>query len=271
MEMETEYNWSALGGSRSYIVEKLICTWDDLLNQNLHERDYHSFLAEYAGFFLADHFANIVISKLKISTSFETDFVVVHDGFSEGNIYELIEIEKPSSKLFNSKGIPTADFNTAMQQIRDWRNILLVKRKRLPTFLPTLSSCGIHPNNFRFTIIIGRRGDLSEKDIEKRMDIEHESGIKIKTFDRLTDELRRRMFMNYFEPHNSIYHCDRIEYNHILNPFNKAFTDSEWKKVCSENKICRSSIYTRVSDVLSRYSKQNDLFKEFQKDSVAKY
>lgn len=263
MDIKQHYKWSELNNSKSGIIKTILANWEELLDKNLHESVYHSFLAEYAGFFLSDLFANIIISKLKISTSFETDFVVVHDGFSGGNVYELIEIEKPSSKLFNSKGIPSADFNTALQQVRDWKNTLLVKRKRLPTFLPTFSQYGIHPNNFKFTIIIGRRDSLTEKDLERRADIEYETGIKIKTFDRLTDELKRRRFFNDFEPHDNVHYCPHIDYNHILNPFNRAFSDSDWKKICAENKISRSDIYTRDSSILCKYAKQAEIFKEF--------
>lgn len=166
--MSELYNWDVLHTSQFDIVPTVLKKWKKLLDENLPERAYQSFLAEHAGFFLTDNYAGYaVISKLKLGAEFESDFVIIRDGFSNGTIYEFVEIEKPSSKLFTSSGIPATDFNTALQQIRDWRNFLKKNKTYFSKFLPTTSTRVIHDSNIKFKIIIGRR-ENQRNDIEKR-------------------------------------------------------------------------------------------------------
>lgn len=92
--------------------------WENLLSKNLLENNYQTYLTENAGIFLSDDDCHLVISKLKLGSELETDFITLSDGFSNGNIFEFIEIKQPSAKLFTDKGLMTAEFNRATQQIR---------------------------------------------------------------------------------------------------------------------------------------------------------
>ena len=74
------------------ILEK----WITLLDKNLNERFYQTFLTNHAGLFLANENCHLVIAKLKLGSELETDFVTLTDGFSNGNLFDLIEIKQPT-------------------------------------------------------------------------------------------------------------------------------------------------------------------------------
>lgn len=111
--MRETYDWTKFRESNIYtsILEK----WSLLLeNENALERDYHSFLQEYPSIFLTSLDSYLTISNLKLGSDYETDFVIVNEGYSNGTEYELIEIESPHTKLFNKNGVPSAKFNAAL-------------------------------------------------------------------------------------------------------------------------------------------------------------
>lgn len=256
-------DWTLLNNSKSYIIQGLIKEWTDLLNKKEKEEAYHSFLARYAGFFLADDSAFVVISKLKLASELETDFVIVRDGHSDGTIYEFIEIEKPWSKLFTKKGIPTNDFNTSLQQIRDWRRWLIDNKSYFHKYLPTTNNRVIRDTNLRFKIIIGLR-DNPLSDFEKRIQIARDNNIEIRSFDSLTDTLSRKFFFpySYLNDKDRLTHEDLIQ---IANPFNMALSDSEWREICDNERMPSTHIYSKISDMIVRKLKQNELFDMFMK------
>ena len=121
------YNWASLKKENSHILTEIISKWTELLNSNLPEADYHEFIKEHAGFFFSGFDRYMTISKLKLGSEFETDFVNIKDQRSNGIIYEFIEIEKPSSKLFTQNGTPAKDFNNALLNSISKRNFLRIK------------------------------------------------------------------------------------------------------------------------------------------------
>ena len=54
---------------------KLILDWEKLLNQNLTENNYQTYLTINAGLFLGNENCHLIISKLKLGSELETDFV----------------------------------------------------------------------------------------------------------------------------------------------------------------------------------------------------
>lgn len=133
----------------------------------------------------------LAISKLKLGSEYETDFVIVKEGYSNGTIYELIEIESPHTALFDKSGKPTAKFNAALQQIRDWKRFLINNKPIFKRILPTTNTRIISNSRLRFKIIIGRRThDLDQ--LEKRRQISEEENIEIISFDRLTEIAQNR-------------------------------------------------------------------------------
>ncbi|WP_336964123.1 Shedu anti-phage system protein SduA domain-containing protein [Chryseobacterium contaminans] len=214
--------------------------WENLLSKKLLENNYQTYLTENAGIFLSDDDCHLVISKLKLGSELETDFITLSDGFSNGNIFEFIEIKQPSAKLFTDKGLMTAEFNRATQQIRDWKRWLMDNRNWMGKYLPTVNTRISNPTHFKFKIIIGRR--LSNHyEVEKRNQIAEEIGAEIRSFDYLTDKIKRREFYPIaWLRDGTPGHYEK----ELANPFYKAFTDSEWKKFCNSQKVASSHFYS---------------------------
>ncbi|WP_321369967.1 Shedu anti-phage system protein SduA domain-containing protein [uncultured Draconibacterium sp.] len=230
--------------------------WNALLDENLTERHYHKFLIDNAGLFLGNENCHLVISKLKLGSDFETDFVTLSDGFSNGNRFELIEIKQPGAKLFTEKGLISKEFNQAIQQIRNWKRWLIDNRTWFKNYLPTINTRVISKSQLKFKIIIGRRL-TNPHDIEKRNQIADEIGAEIRSFDYLSDKFKRREFY-----HTTWLATDKEFYGEFLaNPFYKAFTDSKWKQFCNSEQISGSHFYSHHCEKILKYRKYNDRIK----------
>ncbi len=95
---------------------------------------------------------------------------------------EFIEIEKPGSKLFTKNWVPAKNFNSALQQIRDWKRFLIENKSWVRKYLSSQTTRVLNNAGVNFTIIIGKRtGDMAE--IEKRNQIADENEIQIRPFD----------------------------------------------------------------------------------------
>lgn len=136
-------NWYEMICEKDFKL-KLISEWENLLDRNLTENYYQRFLSDNAGLFLGNQDCHLVISKLKLGSDLETDFITLSDGFSNGNNFELIEIKRPDSKLFTEKGLISLDLNRATQQIRDWKRWLIDNKSWFRNYLPTINSTLTH-------------------------------------------------------------------------------------------------------------------------------
>ena len=235
---------------------KLILDWEILLNQKLTENNYQTYLTDNAGLFLGNENCHLIISKLKLGSELETDFVTLTDGFSNGNQFELIEIKQPNAKLFTEKGVMTSDFNRATQQIRDWKRWLIDNPSWFKKHLPTVSTRVISDSFLRFKIIIGRR-TTNEYEIQKRNQIGAEIGAEIRSFDYLTDKLKRREF------YPTTWLSDESQHysGEMANPFYKAMSDSEWKKFCKSERLETFHFYSHHAEEIIERRKYNELMK----------
>jgi Domain of unknown function (DUF4263) len=258
------YNWESLKNSKT--LEQIKKDWENLLkDETQNESAYHSFIASNPYFFISFIESYLAISKLKLGSEYESDFVVVKEGYSDGTIYEFIEIESPHTKLFDSKGKPTAKFSTAIQQIMDWKRFLIDEKSFFKKFLPTTSTKIIENSQIRFKIIIGRRLENKE-DQEKRRQYAETNNIEIISFDRLTDVLMmRKNFQNEPMIHSGQMHFldDLEKKNDLANPFFECVNDSSWKKICKAGH--EKHFYTNYLDEIlahRTYSKYFEMFKE---------
>ena len=155
------YDWESLTGTHLY--RKILDDWCMLLdNTELTESAYHGFLAACPAMFLMEADACLTVSKLKLGSEYETDFVVVKEGYSDGTIYELIEIETPHTPLFDKSGKPAARFNAALQQIRDWKRFLMNNRSAFRrSFRPSI------PESFRTAVFGSKSSSAAEPAISR--------------------------------------------------------------------------------------------------------
>ncbi|MDY3337643.1 DUF4263 domain-containing protein [Riemerella anatipestifer] len=253
-------DWSALAKSELY--KTIISEWEDLLsNKNLKEKDYQSFLQSNPSFFFTSHDSYLVVSKLKLGSSYETDFVVIKEGYSDGTEYELIEIESPHTPLFDTSGKPSAKFNSALQQIRDWKRFLINNKTEFQRIFPTSSTKIIKDSKLSFKIVIGRRTHNLD-DLEKRRQIQEQEKIEIVSFDRLTEIAKSKVFFPN-EPMIYSAQMDNIEFtlkNQLANPFYKCINDSTWRAMCRKG---HSHIYSNLIREILNNREYSHYYKEF--------
>lgn len=73
------YDWTKFRTSQIY--EDILSRWNKLLaDTSLKEGDYHNFLKSYPSIFFTTVESYIVISKLKLGSDYETDFVISTGG-----------------------------------------------------------------------------------------------------------------------------------------------------------------------------------------------
>lgn len=258
-------DWNKL--TKSEILKSIKLDWKLLLeNDKLKEKDYHEFLRKHpALFFNTKWDSYLTISKLKLGAEYETDFVVVKEGFSDGTIYEIIEIESPHTKLFDRTGKLTAKFNSSIQQIRDWKRWLIKNRTGFKKIFPTTSTRVIKDSRLKFKIIIGRR-ELDEDVLEKRRQIMENEKIEILSFDRLTDKLNGIIYFPE-EPIIGASEMDSIEWNmknQLANPFFICHSHSDWMKICKKGSF---HIYSRMCKEIVDSRSYNEYYEEFKKEN----
>lgn len=263
------FNWDLLNREERKFVHKVLREWKTLLaNRKLKEDDYHKFLSDHAGFFLAESDESYrVISKLKLGSDYETDFVVITEGFSKGIFYELIEIESPHSKPFTKNGKPSSKLTYSIQQIMNWQRWIQDNRSQLSKLLPNEKL--VRDSNVKFKIIIGTR-DNSRDFIEQRNQYAHELKIEIRSFDSLSDNLKRRSFHESPRVFSAeLQHLPLQIKNKLANPFYKATKESDWKKIC--NKINPRHSFAMNYELILETREYNNLFYEFTRQYRLKY
>jgi hypothetical protein len=266
--VEKAYDWTNFPKTKLYF--KIVSEWEKILeDKNLKEQDYHSFLQANPAIFLTFSESYLTVSKLKLGSDYETDFVNIEEGYSDGTIYELIEIESPHTTLFDQKGKPTAKFNAALQQIRDWKRFLINNKSEFKKIFPTVSTKVIKDSRVRYKIVIGRRTN-SQEDLEKRRQISEQENIQIVSFDRLTDMAKNRMAF----PNKALIFSAEMESipfelkNNLANPFFECISDSMWRSICKKG---HAHIYSRmIEDILQvrTYNKYFDEYKMAPKEIV---
>jgi hypothetical protein len=114
-------------------------------------------------------------SKLALGSRV-TDFVL-RDAAGD---YLLIELEKPSHRLFGKSGKPSAELQHAIDQIVDWKRYL---EDNISTVRRELGLKDISTNP-RAVVVIGRRSTLSDENRRKLLAIENaQPKLKIMTYD----------------------------------------------------------------------------------------
>lgn len=103
----------------------------------------------------------------------------------------LIEIERPSKKMFNQAGIPSADFTQAFNQITEWKAILSIPENVLQFYNCFNIPDWIRKKTFapQFGLIYGRRSEYEKNAFltQKRAQLA-QNDVKIISYDRLNPD-----------------------------------------------------------------------------------
>lgn len=258
------FEWTKFPQSGLY--KEILNTFSVMLDTlSLKERDYHAYLAEHPAIFLAPYECYLVVSKLKLGSEYETDFVTMQEGYSAGMKYTLYEIESPNTALFDSKGRPSQALNTALQQIRDWKRFLINDKSFFKKYFPTSNTRVITNSQLKFKIIIGRRL-TSALDIEKRRQISELENVEILSYDRLLERSKGySMFFNEGSIASAqMLNISRNKLNELANPFYRCTKDSEWRAICNKG---TNHFYSRMIDNILDVRNYNGFFDKF-KDEI---
>lgn len=115
------------------------------------------------------------------------------------NIYAVfIEIEAPSKKIFTSRGVQTAEFTQAQNQLAQWK-LWISEPSNQQQFFNTYCSGFSYPHRAfvpQYVLIYGRRSEFEGKEqlnrLRSEMEREHEFHM---TFDRLHPIYDQRQYM----------------------------------------------------------------------------
>lgn len=259
------YPWFLINEEARAIKDKILNGWIGKINDtNLIESDYQSYLKNHAGFFLADNqYSNIVISKMKLGSDWETDFVVATDWKSMGLRYNIIEIKTPHSKPFNKNGDPSADLTHAYQQIVNWKLWFESNTQATQRLFPTPYTS--YPTYFEYTIYIGNRENTKQY-LKIRNKYAEINQINVRTFDSLTDNFHKRTrFLDIVYSDGSTEAKD-ISYeikNKLANPFFKAYTDKTWRKIVNSPDFIDDHILIKNSKIFLDNREYNSYLKDF--------
>lgn len=222
--------WSVLCGRGASFLKAIERRWVWLIDRpGVKESKLQKFLSDHASLFFGPHL--FVISGAELGSDFRVDFVVARDEASSGIDYTFVEIETPQSRVYTRSGDPSAKLTHAMQQVRDWKSWLTRHRGHVRRFFPSGYFGWDEFTNLSFCVVIGRRGPPGSQ-TAKRNALARDTGIKIRSFDYLTDVLRARLsFLSDWGHVDKPTAVQPSTLNQLANPFAQAYSWRAWRQV----------------------------------------
>jgi len=152
-----------------------------LQRSELTEKEVHDFLVSNPE--LIDPTASQVLSEVRLGNAYRVDIALQYD-VGPTQKTQLIEIEKPSHKLFTKSGRPRAYVTHAIQQVEDWIRWWRENPEKVPEPLrPELPPDG--------TVIIGRSVSLTDREKKALEHLNSNRIVKTITYDRLLERFDR--------------------------------------------------------------------------------
>ena len=222
--------------------------WKGLLAGGGSEAEYHSYLAANAGFFFPDRFRPdpLVLSKIRLGSEFETDFVLCTDQRSLGFMYDFIEIEVPHVAPFTKHGDPSARLTHALQQVDNWRRWLEANRQEAKRLFPSDLFIRKDSPSFNFVVVIGN-SENSEQWLDRRNELARKLGVSIRSFDFFTYCATHLQFNFIARRLMSYKELDVETLHEMANPFYQALGDAAWKEIRNDYRF-QSSVHMLESN-----------------------
>jgi hypothetical protein len=160
--------------------QKKIEEYRELINKGVEESEFQKFFEENPPFL--DPKVKDPMPKKSFGGEHFPDFLLLLHNVN----YLVVEIEKPSDRLFNQKGDPTAELSHAQQQVRDCLKWAIEWKE----FLRGRGCPNISADNTRGLVVIGKSSSLASDELDKleNLNAEVRSRYEIKTFDRILAE-----------------------------------------------------------------------------------
>ena len=147
---------------------KLLSEFKTLIEAHTCEAEVQTFLEEnpllLTAFFYRYPEGDVVISQFPLGADFRADFAVLTFGHTEGLWLHLVELERPSLRLFTRADEFTAEANHAFQQLHDWASWCNAHKESLLHTLAPLVKCSPGLSlffNTAYILIAGRRSEVS--------------------------------------------------------------------------------------------------------------
>jgi hypothetical protein len=161
-----------------------------LLDTNPQEASMHCFFEDNPKFLiqvLTGGHGRYQLSKKRLGAEYVPDFLIA-EGSSIGIEWYAVELESPRCKVHRTDGNPAEPLNTAIAQIRDWRQWLInnLDYARRPKDQDGLGLIGID-SRVPGLIIIGRRHQYPKRFNDFRRQMKDRESILIHSYDWLTD------------------------------------------------------------------------------------
>ena len=184
-ELEARPYWPHLQSKAGRpVLEAIQSAWEQLINKDdAKEVEYQEFLRQHAGFFFGKRAEMVlVLSKIRLGSQYETDFVVCTDNRSQGLSYNFIELEVPHTGPYTKEGNPHTRLTHAIQQVEDWRLWIEANREEAKRLFPSPGFIDRDVPNFEFIVVIGTR-ENSERWLHKRNAWAQRQNLQIRSFD----------------------------------------------------------------------------------------
>lgn len=146
---------------------------------------------------------NVIISKLKLGTQYETDFAFVSKCTNYWNVV-LIEIEKPCKKIFTTSNDFTAEFTHAKGQILNWKSLICQDSSLKNNLVKSLDNLFFpmemknNPINIKYVLVYGRSEEINNEERKRLFNLENNQNpdIAIVTYDRLKTRWENQCYSN---------------------------------------------------------------------------
>jgi hypothetical protein len=179
-----------------------------LLDEDTSEQSYQTFLENNSQLlpreFVQNHgiHLNLVLRKLSMAKDYTCDFFYMAKSSGDTN-YVLIELEKPSSKLFTSNNNFHSDLLAGLNQVNRWRawfsNHATLQGFAHGTLKP-LQMYGMRDNPIyvKYVLVIGRRAEIEQNSLRRSLITAQERyDFKILSYDSLLEDVgsKRPMYV----------------------------------------------------------------------------
>ncbi|HMO65034.1 MAG TPA: DUF4263 domain-containing protein [Lacipirellulaceae bacterium] len=125
--------------------------------------------------------------EVEIGSKLRCDFCWLNDS-SDGPEWTLVEVEKPTLKLFKQDWKPTAEFNSAIEQVKSWERYFQQHPHEKSRIFTVVS-------RFRFILIAGRMEDWQPPEAAAwRLQHNQQRNFEIRSMDTF-----RRSIDHYYE------------------------------------------------------------------------
>ena len=195
----------------------------DLIDQNRPEQEYQAFLERHSRFipreFVQNHgiHGRLVLAKLGMAKDYVSDFFYIAKSSGDTN-YVLIELEKPSSRLFKANNDFHSDLYAGLNQIARWRTWFGNTANReafVNSTLRPLQMYGMigNPVFIKYVLVIGRRAEVAGNEFRRNLLASQEQhDFKILSYDSLLEDIDGKVPLYVGVRTNETYEIKTTEY-----------------------------------------------------------